>query len=295
MFVGNSATFACSQELEGIVALRLPKIEMLTPRLWTVVSIDRVEDRELLLPDSIGQLIQLTILKMVNCPELKFLPDSLKNLTQLIGLKINKCGIEYLPQDLKMNNLKPLEVTACPLRELPFRRVEGEIETELNRLDKCMFHGGLCPNLQGVCPNLQFLSLNNCKELRQIGRLCGLPKLEVLCCDGRENIEKLSGVDTLISLTVLDVSGCVKLEKIEGLGQLTKLPGVERSRLLSIFLSNCPKLQLPKPRGHSVHSEIYQYHSSIKVGNFISITHLESFVKCLCKLERISLCIVLNI
>eukprot|EP00253_Pinus_taeda_P016756 PITA_16756 len=121
------------------------------------------------LPDSIGQLIQLTILKMVNCPELKFLPDSFKNLTQLIELKIKKCGIEYLPQDLKMNNLKSLEVTACPLRELPFRRVEGEIETELNRLDKCMFHGGLCPNLQGVCPNLQFLSLNNCKELRQIG------------------------------------------------------------------------------------------------------------------------------
>jgi len=139
---------------------------------------------------------------------------------------------------------KSLTVTGRPLRELPFRRVEGEIERELNTLDKCMFHGGVCPNLQGVFPNLRYLNLYNCKELRQIGRLCGLPKLERLYLIGCENIEELSSVDTLISLKELNVSGCAKLEKIEGLGKFIELPGVEPSRVFTVNLNNCPKLQL---------------------------------------------------
>jgi Leucine-rich repeat (LRR) protein len=210
---------------------------LLTQLIW--LKIENCPELKCL-PDSFGLLTQLTLLEITDCPELKCLPDSFGLLTQLMSLTIENCGIEYLPQNLQMNNLD------CPLRELPFRRVEGEIERELNTLDKCMFHGGVCPNLQRVCPNLRSLYLHNCRELRQIGRLCGLPKLEYLHLNECENIEELSSVVTLISLKELDVSGCAKLEKIEGLGKFIELPGVAPSRVFTVNLNNCPKLQLPQ-------------------------------------------------
>eukprot|EP00253_Pinus_taeda_P034782 PITA_34782 len=185
------------------------------------------------LPDSFGLLTQLKILSIKDCPGLKCLPDSFGLLTELTVLDICRCGIEYLPQKM-MNNLILLHVSECPLRELPFRRVEGEAETELNTLDKCAFHGA-------IWPNLEVLFLTHCKELRKIGRLCGLPKLKILNLDECENIEEISGAEALISLEELRVYGCAKIETIEGLGQLTKLeylncpdirelPGVEHGR-----------------------------------------------------------------
>eukprot|EP00253_Pinus_taeda_P009278 PITA_09278 len=205
------------------------------------------------LPDSFGLLTQLGGLLIKDCPRLKCLPDSFGLLTELTTLQIYSCGIEYLPQKM-MNSLEWLRVFGCPLRELPFRRVEGEAETELNTLDKCAFHGAICPNLQGFCPNLRCLYLHNCKELRKIGRLCGLPKLISLHFSGCENIEEISGAEALISLERLTVDGCAKIETIEGLGQLTELksvclwdcpeirelPGVEHGRC---EVGNCPKLK----------------------------------------------------
>eukprot|EP00253_Pinus_taeda_P016917 PITA_16917 len=224
------------------------------------------------LPDSFGRLTWLIALRIEDCPGLKCLPDSFgelpcyrltiedcpglkcfRPLTQLKDLTIRRCGIEYLHQKM-MKNLIFLYISECPLRELPFRRVEGEAETELNTLDKCVFHGAICPNLQGFCPNLQYLRLYNCKELRKIGSLCGLPKLKFLKVNGCENIEEISGAEALISLERLDVSKCAKIETIEGLGQLTylesvtlwdcpeirELPGVEHGRCAEW---KCPKLK----------------------------------------------------
>eukprot|EP00253_Pinus_taeda_P013384 PITA_13384 len=223
--------------------------------LLTQLTMLRIEDCPGLkcLPDSFGLLTQLEDLKIEDCPGLKCLPDSFGLLTELTTLQIYSCGIEYLPQKM-MNSLEWLRVFGCPLRELPFRRVEGEAETELNTLDKCAFHGAICPNLQGFCPNLRCLYLHNCKELRKIGRLCGLPKLISLHFSGCENIEEISGAEALISLERLTVDGCAKIETIEGLGQLTELksvclwdcpeirelPGVEHGRC---EVGNCPKLK----------------------------------------------------
>eukprot|EP00253_Pinus_taeda_P022294 PITA_22294 len=204
--------------------------------LLTQLTMLRIEDCPGLkcLPDSFGLLTQLEDLKIEDCPGLKCLPDSFGLLTELTTLQIYSCGIEYLPQKM-MNSLVWLGVFGCPLRELPFRRVEGEAETELNTLDKCAFHGAICPNLQGFCPNIQWLYLENCKELRKIGRLCGLPKLKSLNLIGCENIEEISGAEALISLVELHVEGCAKIETIEGLGQLTELK--------SVTLFDCPEIR----------------------------------------------------
>jgi len=60
-------------------------------------------------PNSFGLLTQLIWLKIENCPELKCLPDSFRLLIHLRSLSIRGCGIEYLLQNLQMNNLKYLE------------------------------------------------------------------------------------------------------------------------------------------------------------------------------------------
>eukprot|EP00253_Pinus_taeda_P016173 PITA_16173 len=184
----------------------------------TVLSIEHCPGLKCL-PDSFGLLTRLGVVIIKDCPELKCLPDSFGLLTQLTVLDICGCGIEYLPQKM-MNSLEWLVVSECPLRELPFRRVEGEAETELNG---------------GICPNLRFLRLYNCKELRKIGRLCGLPKLQTLSIIECENIEEISGAEALISLERLSVYGCAKIETIEGLGQLTEL------KIVDLF--GCPEIR----------------------------------------------------
>eukprot|EP00253_Pinus_taeda_P036292 PITA_36292 len=245
-------------------------LEMLSPLLVYLRSLKTLwllDSPELkCLPECFALLTRLESLKIRNCPGLKCLPGSFGLLTQLTMLNIRRCGIEYLPQKM-MNNLIYLDVRECPLRELPFRRVEGEAETEFITLDKCAFHGAICPNLQGFCPNLQSLHLFNCKELRKIGRLCGLPKLTHISIYECENIEEISGAEALISLEKLSVYGCAKIETIEGLGQLTELktvmlwdcpeirelPGVEHGRC---SVRNCPKLKFPLHGQFSLSSDV---------------------------------------
>jgi len=149
-----------------------------------------------------------------------------------------------------MKSLESLVVFDCPLRELPWKRFEGETgERDLNKLlstdDKCMFGlRELCmvetkisevgfP--MGVCSNLQTLIFSFCSELRQISGVCGLAKLQFLQIIRGNKVKELSSFEHLISLEELLVLKCDKIKSIEGLGQLTKL------RLL--WVRQCPKIQ----------------------------------------------------
>eukprot|EP00253_Pinus_taeda_P019533 PITA_19533 len=194
------------------------------------------------LPLWLGDLKSLKIFSLSSSPQLKSLPDSFEMLTQLTHLDIKNCGIEYLPEHLlKMNNLESLVVSDCPLGELPFKRVGGDIERHLSlqgerTMNKLNSSNGMCMFLlktlelsgteirqvffeERVCPNLQRLSLRGCHELRQLGWICGLsnpPDLDISSC---VNVEDLPCFETLVSLEILDVQRCEKLERIQGLGQ----------------------------------------------------------------------------
>ena len=57
-------------------------------------------------------------------------PDTIRLLTQMRELKIMESRVQNLPPCvMEMNNLEWLEVMKYPLRELPFKKAEGEIET----------------------------------------------------------------------------------------------------------------------------------------------------------------------
>ena len=131
-----------------------------------------------------------------------------------------------------MNDLFELIIRNCPLRQLPFKKIEVERETcrALNKWESCMF--GLeelsleCTEIsevifpEGVCPNLRTLELCACKKLTQIGGLSGLTKLQQFGINWCESVEKLPNIERLISLEKLHAMGCTKLQSIPGLGQL---------------------------------------------------------------------------
>jgi len=149
-----------------------------------------------------------------------------------------------------MKSLEILVVFDCPLRELPWKRVEGETgERDLIKLlstdHKCMFDLRELWIVEtkisevgfsmGVCSNLQTVKLSFCSELRQIKGFCGLAKFQFLHIIRCNKVKELSSFEPLISLEELLVLKCYEMKSIEGLGQLTKL------RLLCV--SQCPEIQ----------------------------------------------------
>lgn len=156
-----------------------------------------------MLPTLLGCVKSLKELFLLNCSKLKCLPDSFGLVSQLIELKICRCGIEYLPRDiLGMKNLEILIVEDCPLRELPFKKAEGECDL-LD--DKCMLKLKQLVLArtqisdvffdEGVCPNLHYMFFVECSELRGIGGLCHLAKLQYLYVSACPNVEALPGVE----------------------------------------------------------------------------------------------------
>jgi Leucine-rich repeat (LRR) protein len=199
------------------------------------------------LPLSFGYLRKLNDLSIRDSPKLKRLPESFGHLSQLTELSLWQCGIEYLPQDLpKMKNLQILKVSGCPLRELPFRNVEGNREAG-DSTEKCMF--GLqrleldraaiseVAFVEGFCPSLASLHVRACSKLKSIhglGHLTKLGNLDVEFC--QEIVElQLGGMEHFESLEGLRVFKCEKLQRIQGLGQLTKL--------LNLYVGECHNIQ----------------------------------------------------
>eukprot|EP00253_Pinus_taeda_P008855 PITA_08855 len=214
------------------------------------------------LPESFGNLTQLKSLELRGCSILAFSGTTLGNITTLEYLNISYChNVTELPtqvehqlslKELHMGgdrleelpswignlcNLEILQLLYCGIKHLPFKRIEEE--RELNKLesfhddDKCFFalkeillRGTAISEVffSGcVCPNLQSLRLTFCRELTQIGGLCGLSKLQHLDISWCVRLEELPNLERLISLETLEVTFCSELRSIPGLGQLKKL------------------------------------------------------------------------
>eukprot|EP00253_Pinus_taeda_P031903 PITA_31903 len=210
------------------------------------------------LPSSLGSLNSLKDLRVSNCPRLKCLPDTFGRLTQLTELSLVSCGTQKLPQDiLLLNNLEKFVIKDCPLGELPFKTAERERDSNgkcifgLERLREFELDGVQITEVsfpEGVCRNLKMLWLSDCKELRQIGRLCGIYDCE--------NVKELTSLEK--SLEKLFVIGCSKLKSIQALEHLPNLrqlevhycdeievlPSLEHlTSLCSLYVFGCSKLK----------------------------------------------------
>eukprot|EP00253_Pinus_taeda_P001167 PITA_01167 len=227
------------------------------------------------LPSAIGDLIDLEVLEL-GSPMLETLPPSLGELKNLKKFTLSNCTeLKCLPKSVGLLTQLTELAFDCPICELPFNKVQGEIETvpesrgrrTLSNLDKCCMlqlhslelYGTEIPKVsfnETVCPNLRHLLVSRCNVLVEVGTLPNtLIKLELYYCDKLRNIKALSHlgklqslyirdckeledlprIEALVSLEELQASGCVQLKSIQGLANLTKL------RILSVY--DCSELE----------------------------------------------------
>jgi hypothetical protein len=158
-----------------------------------------------------------------------------------------------------MKNLEILIIDDCPLRELPFKKAEGECDfTD----DECMlklkqlvlartqisevsFH-------EGVCPNLQYLFLVQCFELRGIRGISCLAKLHYLYVSPCLKVEALPGVEHhLIPFKESDVT-VIKESEVTEDDWLTFLQRMGTLTNAIIYVNKCHEIVEAKDLGYLI-------------------------------------------
>eukprot|EP01018_Ginkgo_biloba_P037739 Gb_27354 [translate_table: standard] len=213
------------------------------------------------LPFSFGELARLEIFHLYCCPRLL----STGNLKNLSGLFINKCGLEYLPEEIgQLSNLESLAVQDCVnLKNLPIN-----VNSLLKLVNLHLLgNPNLCilPGIFRGLSGLQSLELNRCQlwypclasvfeclfSLKKLGlhksdisieRIMGnsLPNLGSLSLYFSENIREFEIPSTLQSLEIVRWHQLKKVSMCPGLMKLKKLHLRHCSKLVEV--SNLSKL-----------------------------------------------------
>jgi len=223
-----------------------------------------------------------------SCNELKCLPASLGQLTQLTNLKVYDCPLRKLPFKKVIKGERGT-LHSSIVKCMPLLR---QLILENTRISEVPLNEGYCPNLEilqfsrcndlvnvGILPNtiieLEFFS---CPNLRKIKGFSGLTKLERLCIDRCQKLETLPSMETFVSLKKLWIDGCVKEKSIRGLaqlrklislyvfscGELEKLEGLEQCMLLrELYILDCPKLQW----GEGILEQVRQQVEDCRIGS----------------------------
>jgi Leucine-rich repeat (LRR) protein len=213
------------------------------------------------LPSTIGNLRDLQFL-VLESPFLEMLPRSLGDLRNLKELSLFNCNeLKWLPKSVALlSQLTKLTVVGCRLRELPFRKVEGEretltefrgrrerdssIEEDSELYFSCSEDFGVVNTeiwseeeeeesfLHGVCPNLQHLFVGFCSDLVEVGTLPNtLLKLQLLGCS---SLRKIEGLCDLSKLQILYISQCREVEELPSVETLVSLEELRASECVKL-------------------------------------------------------------
>lgn len=180
-------------------------------------------ERMEILPPQVAQQRSLIELSLV-ATNLKELPSAMRNLSDLKVLEIGSRKLHSLPPWLgELKNLTTLFIIRCPIRELPFKKVEGQRETSADS------------SFREFLPRLQYLIITQA-EISEIsfGEV-SFPNLHLLIIRACHKLKKIEGLCHLAKLQELRIYGCEELEE---------LPNVEHYRSLNIVIESCSKLQL---------------------------------------------------
>ncbi|CAM6061269.1 unnamed protein product [Sphagnum tenellum] len=156
------------------------------------------------LPDTIGFLSKLKKLWLINCTELKFLPTEFGKLQRLDEFWADATSLSRLPHSFsQLSNLEDLHLHKCEkIQELP--SMNGLVK--LKFLD--MGHIGVqtLPEDFGHLQNLVDLHLYSCKHLQTLPQSFGLLQLQRLQMNGNFNLKMLpkgfGGLKALVDLNI---------------------------------------------------------------------------------------------
>lgn len=243
----SNGTFGHISSLEYINLSYCEKIQVLPSQVAHQRSLENLYLRNTKvreLPSAIGNLSYLEILEL-GSPLLETLPPSMGDLRNLKELTLWNCKeLKSLPDSVgPLAQLAKLRVGFCPLREIPFKMDEGEMEviTEARGLrtssnldpsiDKYMFR---LQHLElfftkiskvsfpdSAFPNLQHLLIRFAYDLVEVGTLPNtLIQLELIgCC----NLRKIEGLCGLPKLQSLNIGKCKQVEQLPGIDKLVSL------------------------------------------------------------------------
>ena len=209
------------------------------------------------LPDSIGELKQLTYLKFgavttSGCNSILTLPKTIGQCTSLRELDMTKCKfLKELPEELGnlSINLHELNLRECKaLTALP-SSIGNLIQLHEISLSKCTGITVL-PLSMKLLMNLERLNLSKCTGLTTESNVLGsviryLSSLQILNMRGCKNILSFSELEEgdLPSLVSWDLRGCKKLQNVPV--SIKNLKG----RLKNLDVRQCPNF-------HGVHAHV---------------------------------------
>ena len=162
------------------------------------------------IPEEIGKIASLQILRLDGCTKVKRLPLGMSDLKQLSVLSARLCySLKGIPDQLGgCINLHSLHVPHCALKFLPSSFGEVKSLTKLD-LSFCK-HLACLPQTIGALHKLQHLCLAGCQELKDLPDAIGsLTELRGLVLSGCIALIALpTTISSMSLLTNLDVQGC---------------------------------------------------------------------------------------
>ncbi|KAF8033890.1 hypothetical protein BT93_C0229 [Corymbia citriodora subsp. variegata] len=195
------------------------------------------------LPESIGELKKLKILKIAGCKDLGSLPGTISGLDELEELDATEC--KSLKGGVPINELSPLKILRlgkiCHTADLIYRHIDDnpQLHEDLRLLSsqqhldltncnlptsltvlEVTSHKSTLPELSHLT-HLKELSFQFCQRLKSIPVLPS--RILNLWVFWSGKLKKLPDLSSLELLSELRIIGCSELIKIEGLGGLKSL------------------------------------------------------------------------
>ncbi|KAH9290377.1 hypothetical protein KI387_034494, partial [Taxus chinensis] len=179
---------------------------------------------------NLRNLLHLRILDLFKSSCISNLQESFSGLKSLVSLEAGKCKIQEGDLTEHIGDLQSLEY--LNMEHNKFYTLPSSISL-LVRLTKLILHH--CENLlelPKLPQGLVEVDVGDCPQLRKVGNVSHMEKLEILVICNCGQLFELSGIECLKSLKELNLSGC---NNLKGLGKVEQLQSLEK-----LYLNGCP-------------------------------------------------------
>lgn len=216
-------------------SLRMPPLNLFLSTNMRMLDMSGSTMEEL--PQGIGQLKNLEVLRLDECAKIKTLPNGITKLQHLVVLSLRFCfELVGLPKDLgRLTGLRSMYVTQCQITHIP--NSIGEL-TQLRTLDlsDCKYVAQIPDDIRTMT-QLQTLDMSGCTRLTQIPEsivtLTHLQMLNLARCN--RLAQSPDSIRTQTQLQMLDLIKCHILTQFpDGIITLTQVQSLDLSGYYSL-------------------------------------------------------------